>query len=86
MSADVAQMYVGDPAASDDPPEQLKGFRRVTLNPGQTATVSFPLTIHDLASWSAGNAWKTQAGTYSIEVGDASNHLRLAGSTRLATR
>ncbi len=50
--ADVAQMYVGDPAASQDPPEQLKGFQRVTLNPGQSATVTFPLTIHDLASWS----------------------------------
>ena len=51
--ADVAQMYVGDPAASQDPPEQLTGFQRVTLNPGQSATVTFPLTIHDLASWSA---------------------------------
>jgi beta-glucosidase len=82
--ADVAQLYVGDPAASADPPEQLKGFQRVALNPGQAKTVSFPLTIHDLASWSAGNAWKAQAGTYSINVGDASNHLPLAGSTRLA--
>jgi beta-glucosidase len=83
--ADVAQLYVGDPAASDDPSEQLKGFHRVTLKPGQTATVSFPLTIHDLASWSAGSsAWKAQAGTYSIKVGDASNHLPLTGSTRLA--
>jgi beta-glucosidase len=81
--ADVAQLYVGDPAASDDPPEQLRGFQRITLNPGQTKTVSFPLTIHDLASWS-GNAWKAQAGTYSIKVGDASNHLVLAGSARLA--
>ena len=50
--ADVAQMYVGDPAASQDPPEQLKGFQRVNLNPGASATVSFPLTIHDLADWS----------------------------------
>jgi len=80
---DVAQLYVGDPAASVDPPEQLKGFQRVTLNPGQTKTVSFPLTIHDLAAWS-GNAWKAQAGTYSIRVGDASNHLPLTASARLA--
>ena len=61
--ADVAQMYVGDPAASQDPPEQLAGFQRVTLNPGQSATVTFPLTIHDLASWSpTDNAWEAQAG------------------------
>jgi beta-glucosidase-like glycosyl hydrolase len=83
--ADVAQMYAGDPAASQDPPEQLKGFQRVTLNPGQSATVSFPLTIHDLASWSpADNAWEAQAGTYSIAVGDSSASLPLTGSTSLA--
>jgi beta-glucosidase-like glycosyl hydrolase len=83
--ADVAQMYVGDPAASDDPPEQLKGFQRVTLAPGASATVTFPLTIHDLASWSStANAWEAQAGSYSIKVGDASNNLPLSGSTSLA--
>ena len=83
--ADVAQMYVGDPAASQDPPEQLKGFQRVTLSPGQSATVTFPLTIHDLASWlPAANQWEAQAGAYSIKVGDASNNLPLTGSTSLA--
>ncbi len=83
--ADVAQMYVGDPAASQDPPEQLKGFQRVTLNPGASATVTFPLTIHDLASWSpTDNQWEAQAGAYSIKVGDASNNLPLTGSTSLA--
>jgi beta-glucosidase len=83
--ADVAQMYVGDPAASDDPPEQLKGFQRVNLNPGQSATVSFPLTIHDLASWSStDNQWEAQAGTYSISVGDSSANLPLSGSTSLS--
>ena len=83
--ADVAQMYVGDPASSQDPPEQLAGFQRVNLNPGQGATVTFPLTIHDLASWSAAdNAWEAQAGTYSISVGDSSASLPLSGSTSLA--
>ncbi|MFC1443599.1 glycoside hydrolase family 3 C-terminal domain-containing protein [Streptacidiphilus sp. N1-10] len=82
---DVAQLYVGDPAASQDPPEQLSGFQRVTLNPGQSTTVTFPLTVHDLASWSAANnRWEAQAGTYSIKVGDASNNLPLTGSTTLA--
>src|SRR6202035_4372388 len=72
--ADVAQMYVGDPAASQDPPEQLKGFQRVTLNPGQAATVTFPLTIHDLASWSpTDNQWEAKAGAYSMKAGEATN-------------
>jgi beta-glucosidase-like glycosyl hydrolase len=83
--ADVAQLYVGDPAASDDPPEQLRGFQRVNLSPGASATVSFPLNIHDLASWSStANAWEAQAGTYSIKVGDSSSNLPLTGSTSLA--
>jgi beta-glucosidase len=83
--ADVAQMYVGDPAASDDPPEQLRGFQRVSLTSGQSATVSFPLTIHDLADWSpTDNQWEAQAGTYTIKVGDASSNLPLSGSTSLA--
>ncbi len=83
--ADVAQLYVGDPAASDDPPEQLKGFQRVTLNPGASATVTFPLTVHDLAAWSpSDNQWEAQAGAYSIKVGDASSNLPLSGSTSLA--
>jgi beta-glucosidase len=83
--ADVAQMYVGDPASSQDPPEQLKGFDRVSLTPGQSATVTFPLNIHDLASWSAtDNQWEAQAGTYSISVGDSSSSLPLTGSTSLA--
>jgi beta-glucosidase len=83
--ADVAQLYVGDPAASQDPPNQLKGFDRVQLNAGQSATVTFPINIHDLAAFSpTANAWQAQAGTYSIKVGDASNNLVLTGSTSLA--
>jgi beta-glucosidase len=83
--ADVAQLYAGDPAASQDPPEQLEGFQRVTLNPGQSTTVSFPLSIHDLASWSpTDDQWEAQAGGYSIKVGDASDNLPLTGSTSLA--
>jgi beta-glucosidase len=82
--ADVAQMYVGDPAASQDPPEQLKGFDRVMLNPSQSTTVTFPLTIHDLAAWSAAdNQWEAQPGAYSIKVGDSSASLPLTGSTNL---
>ncbi|HEV3171596.1 MAG TPA: glycoside hydrolase family 3 C-terminal domain-containing protein, partial [Actinocrinis sp.] len=83
--ADVAQMYVNDPAASGNPPEQLAGFQRVNLNPGQSATVSFTLTIHDLADWSnTDNQWEAQAGTYGISVGDSSANRPLSATTSLA--
>jgi beta-glucosidase len=83
--ADVAQMYVNDPAPSGNPPQQLAGFQRVTLNPGQSATVSFTLTIHDLAGWSpTDNQWEAQAGTYGISVGDSSANRSLSATTSLA--
>ena len=37
------QAYIGDPAAAGEPPEQLKGFERVTLAPGQSAYVDITL-------------------------------------------
>ncbi len=39
--SDVAQLYLGDPAAAGEPPRQLKGFQKVTLRPGQSTTVRF---------------------------------------------
>ena len=41
--SDVAQLYLSDPAAATEPPRQLKGFQKVTLRPGQSATVHFSL-------------------------------------------
>jgi beta-glucosidase len=83
--AEVAQLYVSDPAASGNPPQQLAGFQRVSLNPGQSATVSFPLTIHNLANWSTtDNQWEAQAGTYGISVGDSSANRPLSATTSLA--
>jgi beta-glucosidase len=75
---DVVQLYVGDPASTGEPVHQLRGFQRVTLNPGQATTVSFTLSTHDLAHWdSTANAWTTTAGTYQILVGDSSRNLPL---------
>ena len=71
--ADVAQLYVGDPATTGEPPSQLKGFQRVNLQPGASGTVSFPVTLHDLAYWNtSSNGWTTPTGNYQIMVGDSS--------------
>jgi beta-glucosidase len=82
----VAQLYVGDPAAAGEPPHQLKGFQRVTLNPGASATVTFTVTAHDLASWdTTSNNWIAGAGSYQILVGDSSRNLPLTGTITLAS-
>ncbi|OLT33625.1 glycosyl hydrolase [Actinomadura sp. CNU-125] len=50
----VPQMYLGLPSPGVDvpqPPKQLKGFTKVTLEPGQSKTVTFPLSARDLSYW-----------------------------------
>ncbi|MEZ0069673.1 beta-glucosidase [Streptacidiphilus sp. MAP12-20] len=78
---EVAQLYVGDPASAGEPPHQLKGFQRITLNPGASGTVTFTLTAHDLAHWdTASSNWTASAGSYQILVGDSSRNLPLTGN------
>jgi beta-glucosidase len=71
--SEVAQLYLGDPAAAGEPPRQLKGFQKVTLGPGESATVHFTLGGHDLSYWDdAANRWVIADGRYQVYVGDAS--------------
>jgi len=73
--SDVAQLYVGDPASTGEPPEQLKGFQRVTLRPGQRARVTFTLDRAALAWWNG--QWTVTPGSYALMVGDSSASLPL---------
>jgi beta-glucosidase len=83
---DVAQLYVGDPASAGEPPHQLKGFQRITLNPGASGTVTFTVTAHDLASWNTtSDNWIAGAGSYQILVGDSSRNLPLTGTITLGS-
>ena len=81
--SEVAQLYVGDPASTGEPPLQLKGFTRVTLQPGASTTVSFPVTLHDLAFWN--NGWTTALGSYRIAVGDSSAAPQLSGTLTVSS-
>jgi beta-glucosidase len=71
--SDVAQLYLGDPAVAGEPPRQLKGFQKVTLQPGQSTTVRFTLTGHDLSYWNdTANGWVVPDGQFGVSVGDSS--------------
>ncbi len=84
--ADVAQLYVTDPSASGQPPRQLEGFARVSLQPGASGTVTFPLTQQNLRYWNASsNGWATSTGNYGIEVGDSDANLPLSGTLPVAS-
>ena len=71
--SDVAQLYLDDPAAAGEPPRQLKGFQKVTLQPGQSTTVHFTLSGQDLSYWNdTANGWVVPDGTFGVYVGDSS--------------
>jgi beta-glucosidase len=71
--ADVAQLYLGDPAVAGEPPRQLKGFQKISLRPGQSATVRFTLRGHDLSYWEdTANGWVIPDGAFHVYLGDSS--------------
>jgi beta-glucosidase len=79
--ADVAQLYVGDPASTGEPAQQLKGFQRVTLRPGQTTRVTFTVNRAAFAWWNG--KWTVTPGTYALMVGDSSARLPLTAHVKV---
>jgi beta-glucosidase len=78
--AEVAQVYVGFPHVDegDEPPRQLKGFRKVVLNPGESTTVSIQLDQRSFSYWSVReHQWKIPAGTFTIMVGSSSEDIKI---------
>ena len=79
---EVAQLYVGfEGSAVDRAVNDLKGFARVRLTPGETKTVVFDVRAADLAYWNtATNGWTLEPITYRLRVGSSSRDLPLEGS------
>jgi beta-glucosidase len=74
-------MHLPPPSASvPQPPRQLRGYSKVSLGPGQSATVSFPLVDRGFAYWDVGsNSWKVAPGCYQVMAGNSSRSLPLNG-------
>jgi beta-glucosidase len=70
---EVAQLYVHQETASVAMPvKALKGFARIHLKPGESATVPFRIKQSDLAVWNASQVWQVEPGEYTIAVGGSS--------------
>jgi beta-glucosidase len=82
---EVVQLYVRDRYASVSRPVlELAGFRRVTLDPGESIAVSFTLPMSQLAFLDVDLRWRVEAGDVDILVGAASDDLRLADLVTIA--
>ncbi len=83
--AEVVQLYVHDVKSSvDRPVKELKGFRRVMLDPGEARNVSFTLDKSALSFYSAAkDEWVAEPGAFEVWIGASSRDIRLKGAFEL---
>jgi len=84
-SDEVAQLYVRDPIAFvARPVQELRGFTRVPLAPGERKQISFDLSSDQLAAYEADDRWRVEAGQIQVMIGASSADLRLRGTFDIA--
>ena len=85
--AEVAQVYISDDHAKIERPErELKGFERVSLEPGETKHVSVTLDARAFAYWdTSASKWTIDPGKFTVHVGDSVENTPLSGSVDLTS-
>ena len=75
---EVIQLYIGDNEASVvRPVKELKGFRKIALEPGQKQTVTFEITPEMLKFFDADkHEWVLEKGKFTAFIGAASDDIR----------
>lgn len=74
---EIVQLYVCDPCASlVRPVQQLRGFSRVKLQPGEEKTVHFVLTEEDLGFWDNEENFCVEPGRFIVMVGTDSERVQ----------
>lgn len=70
---EVVQCYIRIIGASvEQPVRTLEGFTRVTLDPGQSTTVDFPLGFNELSIYNNQNRRVVEAAHYTVWIGGSS--------------
>jgi beta-glucosidase len=74
----VVQLYISDKVASVVTYDSvLRGFERVTLQPGETKTVNFTLQPSDLMLLDKNMKWTVEPGDFEIKIGSSSEDIKL---------
>jgi beta-glucosidase len=76
---EVVQLYVKhDKSALEHPVEELRGFKRVALQPGETKTVEIPLAASSLGYWDTNKqSFAVEPGKLELRIGASSADIRL---------
>jgi beta-glucosidase len=83
---EVVQLYVHQEKSNlKVPAEELRGFRRISLQPGETKTVAFTLPAAQLAIWDVTtHGFVVQPGAFDVLVGASSADIRLKDKIEVA--
>jgi beta-glucosidase len=81
--AEVAQVYLGLPSGTGEPPKRLVGWQKVSLQPGAQQQVTIEVdendSSHPLSYWDViSNSWQTAAGDYAVYLGNSSSMASLS--------
>jgi len=77
---EVVQLYINDETSSVTTyVKQLKGFKRIFLEPGAKQSVSFTLSPDDLKLINRNNEFLVEPGKFNVMLGSSSEDIRLNG-------
>ncbi len=65
-------MSISEGASTEQPIRNLKGFTRVTLDPGQSQTVHFPLGFGELSFYNVKARQVVEPADYTVYIGGSS--------------
>ena len=84
--AEIVQLYVAKPDAKIfRPAQELKGFAKVPLRPGESRTVVIPLDDKAFRYWNIQtDRWEIEGGQYELRVGASCADIRLAAAVEIA--
>jgi len=76
---ETVQLYLSQPVASvTRSVEDLRGFQKVRLQPGETRQVTFRITPEDLKFYNSKLEYDWEPGQFIIRLGGDSSHLKSA--------
>ncbi|WP_461632850.1 beta-glucosidase family protein [Labilibaculum euxinus] len=75
--SEVVQVYIGKPKSKVDRAlKELKGFKKVSLDPGKEEQVEIEISVDDLAFYDESiSGWNLEKGTYIIYIGNSSDNI-----------
>lgn len=76
---ETVQLYIRDLISSSTRPvKELKGFQQVELEAGESATLSFELTLEDLKYYNHSLEWVAEPGDFAVMIGPNSRDTKEA--------